>query len=717
LSAHPYVKPLSFNEADVSDKPSWLRDNAGLISPQGESIMNANYHKRLISMYAVEDMLSSLIDTLTKNGQLENTYIVFTSDNGFHLGEHRLLGGKLTEFDTDLHVPLIIRGPKVAPGSIAPQLLTANVDIAPTFATLAGLPIPDSVDGRSFKNALLGGTTTQRYALLIEHADPATQAQLQTLPSKTAEPRDTEVQNAPISGGEFVTKYTGVRTPRFTYVHYAKNDEEELYDNTNDPNQLVNIAKTAGTDLLTRLRTWTNDLSTCKGATCRSIEGQPRLVGVRISCGFGSTIVEPGKSVTAYSSTVAPLGGTCDTIKQVRTCTNGILSGDANYTQSSCSADQPNQTTLSTQKDKSDSVVKLPDNSLLMLRSAQAFATTSSGLGASQFWIERSTDNGKNWTLSKPNFDKTFATPPINLNGESMIVLNSTTDPAHAGRILATYHKWKQNIGHTLETMYSDDLGNTWSYLSRVDLVPPQALPVGIWESFLIQPKLRPGKIQVYYAKERDNALVCTNHTPGVQKGQDIVMAESSDGGKTWGAPQIAWQNGFSREGVPSIAETADGALYLAHEHALNSDCLKISAAAASTTGQERVIGIAQSLDGGATWKDIDPAFLPSSSVPSGSWPHMIILADGRFVFRFSLGRTLLFMTTNVPSRTVLPVWEKTPIRVNSNPLGSGYLMQAPNGDIMAFGNISADLTSAVGIGKYQYYRIVPVSALPAFGQ
>jgi hypothetical protein len=583
------------------------------------------------------------------------------------------------------------------------------VDIAPTFASVVGLTTPDTVDGRSLKNLLLGASSTPRYALLIEHADPTTPAS--TYVNAT--------QTNPISADGYVGKYSGVRTPRFTYVHYAKNDEEELYDDTNDPQQLVNIAKTAGADLLTRLRTWTSDLSTCKGATCRSIESQPRLVGVRISCGFGDTVVEPGKSVTAYTSVVAPLGGTCDAIKQVRTCTNGVLSGDASFSKSFCSADEPNQTTLSTQKDKSDSVVKLPDNSLLMLRSAQAFATTSTGLGVSQFWIERSTDNGKTWTLSKPTFDKTFKTPPLNLNGESMSILNSTSDPLHSGRILATYHKWSQTTGHSLEVMYSDDSGNTWSYLSRVDSIPNGTLPPaqGIWETYLIQPKLRPGKIQVYYAKERDDAAVCTNHTVGQQKGQDIMMSESADGGKTWGPVQIALRNGFSREGVPSIAETADGTLYLAHEHALNSDCSKISAADASTTGQNRVIGIAQSNDGGASWQDIAPAFLPSVSVPSGSWPHMIILTDGRLIFRFGVGRSLLFMTTNVPSRIVLPVWEATPVRANSNTLGSGYLMQASNGDVIAFGNISTDDTKSVGIGKYQYYRVFPVSTLPAFGQ
>jgi arylsulfatase A-like enzyme len=113
-------------------------------------------------MYVVEDMMESLITTLTntidqQTGEpmINNTYIVFTSDNGYHLGEHRLEAGKLTGFDTDIHVPLIIRGPGIAAG-VTQNALTANVDFAPTFADIAGISIPTSVDGRSFKPLLSG---------------------------------------------------------------------------------------------------------------------------------------------------------------------------------------------------------------------------------------------------------------------------------------------------------------------------------------------------------------------------------------------------------------------------------------------------------------------------------------------------------------------------------------------------------------------------------
>jgi arylsulfatase A-like enzyme len=270
LTAHPFPKSASFNEADTTDKPLWAQQ-AALLGKKQIAALEKNYHKRIISMYGVEDMVSSLIDTLTKVGELDNTYIVFTSDNGFHLGEHRLEAGKLTEFDTDLRIPLIVRGPGITPGSIE-TALTANVDIAPTLATLAGLPIPASVDGRSFVPFLFGQTVPYRQALLIEHADPANTKLL----GPTGEPRDTETEDEAIKGGELVGKYIGVRTLQYTFVHYVRTGEDELYDNLNDPAQLSNIASTTDSTLVQKLRSWATDLSTCKGETCRTIEAETR---------------------------------------------------------------------------------------------------------------------------------------------------------------------------------------------------------------------------------------------------------------------------------------------------------------------------------------------------------------------------------------------------------------------------------------------------------
>jgi N-acetylglucosamine-6-sulfatase len=103
-------RPPSFNEPDVSDKPSFIR-NRPLLTERQIAQMQDLYRKRLQSLQAVDEMLASLIATLQATGQLEHTYIFFTSDNGFHMGEHRLNSGKQTAYEEDIRVLLIVRGP------------------------------------------------------------------------------------------------------------------------------------------------------------------------------------------------------------------------------------------------------------------------------------------------------------------------------------------------------------------------------------------------------------------------------------------------------------------------------------------------------------------------------------------------------------------------------------------------------------------------------
>ena len=93
--------------------------------------------------------MATLIATLKQAHRLADTYFVFSSDNGFHLGQFRMPAGKETAYDTDIHVPLIVRGPHI-PAHRVCHYLFGNIDIAPTLAQLAGAAVPDWVDGRSF---------------------------------------------------------------------------------------------------------------------------------------------------------------------------------------------------------------------------------------------------------------------------------------------------------------------------------------------------------------------------------------------------------------------------------------------------------------------------------------------------------------------------------------------------------------------------------------
>jgi len=147
-------RDASFDEADVSDKPAFIRALARLRPRQIANIDNL-YRKRIQSLQSVDEMIETIVRELQRLGALDNTYIVFTSDNGFHLGNHRMPMGKQTAYETDIHVPLLVRGPGVAAGATRDELVV-ETDLAPTFAAWAGAAAPAFVDGRSLAPLLAG---------------------------------------------------------------------------------------------------------------------------------------------------------------------------------------------------------------------------------------------------------------------------------------------------------------------------------------------------------------------------------------------------------------------------------------------------------------------------------------------------------------------------------------------------------------------------------
>jgi N-acetylglucosamine-6-sulfatase len=160
--------PPSFNEDDVSDKPAWI-GNTPILTPEEVSKLGQRYRQRLRSLQSVDEMVGRLVGVLRQTGELSNTHIVFTSDNGLHLGEHCINKKKWTAYEEAIHVPLLVRGPGVPPGVSRSQMVLNN-DLAPTFASLAGLTPPSFVDGRSLSPLLSTSPPSPwRNALLIEH--------------------------------------------------------------------------------------------------------------------------------------------------------------------------------------------------------------------------------------------------------------------------------------------------------------------------------------------------------------------------------------------------------------------------------------------------------------------------------------------------------------------------------------------------------------------
>jgi N-acetylglucosamine-6-sulfatase len=264
-------RPPSYNEADVSDKPAWIRSKP-ILGPPQQNLMDSLFRKRLRTMLSVSDLVENLIATLKKEGLSENTYIIFTSDNGFHMGEHRLHAGKLTPYEEDIRVPLFIRGPGIPAGQTR-QEIVANIDLAPTVADLGHAKVPDFVDGRSLVPLLKKEEKPEKWrqAFLIEqeetHYNPG--------PSKRGvlEPQDPLEQEL-AAARQGVPAYAALRTADQIYVLYG-DGERELYDLRTDPYEIKNLAKTAPPAEVTRLDKWLAAYVKCHGASCREVDASP----------------------------------------------------------------------------------------------------------------------------------------------------------------------------------------------------------------------------------------------------------------------------------------------------------------------------------------------------------------------------------------------------------------------------------------------------------
>ena len=143
----PHNRGEGFDEGNVSDKPRFIRE-APYLGLSDIHTYRVYYDKALESLRSVDDGVKLLIDTLGSLHRLRNTYVIFTSDNGFFYGEHRLIGGKFLAYEPSTHLPFLIRGPHIRAGTESNEIV-GNIDIAPTVLELAGVKADKSIDGRS----------------------------------------------------------------------------------------------------------------------------------------------------------------------------------------------------------------------------------------------------------------------------------------------------------------------------------------------------------------------------------------------------------------------------------------------------------------------------------------------------------------------------------------------------------------------------------------
>jgi N-acetylglucosamine-6-sulfatase len=245
-----------FNELDRSDKPKFMR-RFPVLDATAIGRITAEYRARRESLLAVDEAVAAIVRELKAQGVLDSTYLLFTSDNGYLLGQHAVPSGKMLAYDPSSRVPLLMRGPglRSRTASLEP---VANVDLAPTILDLAsakrvgGAPI----DGRSLVRFARNPALRTDRPLLLETGG---------LRATSLEPED-DKGTVPV---RTIRTYRAVRTERWLYVVY-RSGERELYDLIDDPFQLHsrhNDPRYAATRRA--LRRELDRLATCRGRICR----------------------------------------------------------------------------------------------------------------------------------------------------------------------------------------------------------------------------------------------------------------------------------------------------------------------------------------------------------------------------------------------------------------------------------------------------------------
>ena len=217
--------PNEFRRMTPEQKAAWDKVYNPIIEdfsrkqPKGKELAEWKFQRYmrdyLKCISSVDDNVGRVLDYLEQIGELDNTIIIYTSDQGFYLGEHGWFDKRFM-YEESLKTPFVIRYPKAISSNGTTNAMIQNLDFAPTLLDLAGLPIPDDMQGESFKSVLTGEKQTAKDALYYHYYE-------YPLPHA-------------------VKKHYGVRTDRYKLIHFYNDiDEWELFDLKNDPNELHNL--------------------------------------------------------------------------------------------------------------------------------------------------------------------------------------------------------------------------------------------------------------------------------------------------------------------------------------------------------------------------------------------------------------------------------------------------------------------------------------------
>lgn len=237
-----------------TNEPAWLRNEPAL-GPKRVANLDRLWVRRLESAEAMADSFHRIMDQLRASGRDRDTLVIIMSDNGYHVGTHRIASGKHTPYSEDAVVPAIFIGPGIAKG-VTIDAATSTIDLAPTITSLLDAQAPAWLDGRNLVPLLVDPENTPwRTGVLTEN-----------LAATTPDDPDYSGFEAP--------KYDALRTPEWLYVNYGR-EGTALYDLTADPYEMNNIVRSTSPTVVGQLAAQTRALAACRGPSCRVADSMP----------------------------------------------------------------------------------------------------------------------------------------------------------------------------------------------------------------------------------------------------------------------------------------------------------------------------------------------------------------------------------------------------------------------------------------------------------
>lgn len=228
---------------------------------------DALYRARWLALLSVDDLVDEVVGEMERQGVADNTYFIFTSDHGYHFGQFRMPQGKWQAYETDIRIPLLIRGPGIAPNSTF-GFLGTNVDVMPTVLGLAGVETPSTMDGRSLANILTAGKapvgpSTWRKTQLVEYNGLGDVVRY----NHTVELKNNTYRMLRVIDGQRNLKYAEF-ADWDNWDFESPADEYELFDLDEDPWEMHNLFASADPALVKDLQAELEQLFRCQGATC-----------------------------------------------------------------------------------------------------------------------------------------------------------------------------------------------------------------------------------------------------------------------------------------------------------------------------------------------------------------------------------------------------------------------------------------------------------------